>query len=132
MAIARDFNKKPGDSAEIICVICPNSCRLHVSVDDNYDVLVEGNQCKRGLEYGKQEYLDPKRTLITTMRIEGGFLPLLPVRSNKEMPKGRIFEAVEEITKKSTKTPIKMGDVIIPNIFGLGIDIIASRSMESK
>jgi len=132
MVNAKDYNKKPGDSAEIICIICPNSCRLQVSVDENYEVQVEGNLCKRGLEYGKQEFLDPKRTLISTMRIEGGTLPLLPVRSNKELPKGRIFDVIEEINKKTVKAPIKMGDVIIPNILGLGVDVIASRTMESN
>lgn len=129
-----DSSKKVsnGDMAEIICVICPNSCRLHVFKDEKGEIQVEGNQCNRGAEYGKQEFIEPKRMLITTMRIKNGVLPVIPVRSNTELPKKKIFDAVKEVNQAFANAPIEMGDIIIENIFGLGINVIASRSMETK
>jgi CxxC motif-containing protein len=115
---------------EITCIICPNSCRLTVWVDEKTnEVQVEGYTCPRGKEYGINEYTNPVRMIITTMRIENGTLPVIPVRSNKEIPKVKLMEAIREINKTSCTAPVKMGQVLIPNILGTGIDIIASRDM---
>ena len=123
---------KKKDLKEIICVICPNSCKLQVFKDDNGEVKVEGYGCARGIQYGKDEYTAPKRTLITTVKIEGGELPVLPVRSKVAIPKEYLFKAMEVANHVSAKAPIKMGDIIIPNLLGLGIEVIASRSMGKK
>ncbi|OLS15176.1 MAG: transcriptional regulator [Promethearchaeota archaeon CR_4] len=119
-------------SAEIRCIICPNGCLVTVKErpDGTYDT--EGAGCKRGIEYTEQEYREPKRMLITTMRIEGGMLPVLPVRSTKELPKQRIFDAVKYVSAISIKAPVKMGTVLVPNLLKLGVDVIASRDMEKK
>jgi CxxC motif-containing protein len=132
MGEAAKFGKKIGDKGNFICIICPNSCRLEVEVGAAGEIIVKGNQCKRGEEYGTNEFLSPKRTLITTMKIENGVLPVLPVRSNKELPKNKIFEAVSIVNQTSAKAPIKMGEVIIKNILGLDVDVIASRDMDLK
>ncbi len=132
MDILKDTNRKPGDSAEIICIICPNSCRLTVSMDDINQVIVEGEGCKRGIEYGKQEFLMPKRMLISTVRIKNSVLPVIPIRSNQEIPKERIFEAMEIINSIEIIAPVKMGHIIMENILNLGVNIITSRSMDSK
>jgi len=118
--------------AEIRCIICPNGCLVTVKErpDGKYDT--EGAGCKRGMEYAEQEYREPKRMLITTMRIEGGILPVLPVRSTKELPKDRIFEAVKFVSAIAIKAPVKMGTVLVPNLLNLGVDVIASRDIEGK
>jgi len=123
---------KQGDMKEIICVICPNSCKLQVFKDENGEVQVEGYGCTRGIQYGKDEYTAPKRTLITTVRIVDGELPVLPVRSKVAIPKEQLFKAMEVANHVSAKAPIKMGDVVIPNLLGLNIEVIASRSMNKK
>ncbi len=119
-------------SAEITCIICPNGCHIMVTEQPDCKCTTEGEGCKRGQEYAVQEYREPKRMLITTMRIEGGILPVLPVRSTKELPKGRIFDAVKHVSTIAVKAPVKMGTVIVPNLLGLGVDVIASRDMEAK
>ena len=119
------------EQKEIVCVICPNSCRLNVYRDPKTDeVIVEGNQCARGKDYGINEFTEPVRMLITTMRIEDGVLPVIPVRSNKELPKTQIFNAVKVVNETVCHAPIKMGDVIISDLLGLGVDVIASRDMK--
>ena len=130
--VAESNVKKKTDLKEIICVICPNSCKLQVFKDDNGKVQVEEFGCNRGIQYGKDEYTAPKRTLITTVKIENGDLPVLPVRSKEPIPKELLFKAMEVANHVSAKAPIKMGDVVIPNLLGLGIEVIASRSMGKK
>lgn len=117
---------------EITCIICPNGCRSTVTEADGGDLDIVGATCKRGFKYAGQEYRAPKRMLITTMRIEGGILPVLPVRSNRDIPKERIFDAVQYISSIATKAPVKMGDVLVENLIGLGVDLIASRDIEAK
>ena len=117
---------------EITCIICPNGCHIQVSENESGELDIQGATCKRGIEYAGNEYRDPKRMLLTTVRIEGGILPVLPVRSTVPIPKGRVFEAVQFVSGVAAKAPVKMGDVIVEDLFGLGVDVIASRDMEAK
>ena len=114
---------------EFICIVCPSSCRLTVS-DDDGEILVTGNTCKRGLEHGASEFSNPMRMLTSTIAIEGGSLPRLPVISTGELPKAGLSEALQIIYSKRIKAPVKCGDILIENICGTEINIIASRSMK--
>jgi len=118
----------PEGSKDIRCIICPTGCLVHVE-NVNGELIIEGHSCKRGEEYAKEEFIAPKRILTTTMRVENGFLPLIPVRSNIPIPKEKLNETLKEIAKKVVKAPIKMGDVLIENVLGLDADIIASRNL---
>ena len=121
-----------GEMSEIICIICPNSCRLSVYKDENSDIQVLNALCKRGIDYGKQEFLLPKRMLITTMQIKNGTLPVIPVRSDVELPKDMILDAIKVVNKTIIDAPIEVGDILIEDILKLGVNVISSRSMEAK
>lgn len=118
----------PEGFKDIRCIICPTGCLVHVE-NVNGELIIEGHSCKRGEEYAKVEFIAPKRILTTTMQVEKGFLPLIPVRSDKPIPKDRLEETLKLIAKTQTKAPIKMGDILIENVFGLDINIIASRDL---
>ena len=118
---------------EIICVVCPNSCRLKVSQDPKTkEINVEGNLCPRGKKYGISEFSNPVRMLITTMRVENGKLPVIPVRSTDGIPKKLLLEAVKIVNDTHCLAPIKMGDVLINNILNTKISVIASRNIDVK
>lgn len=110
---------------ELICIICPRGC--HLTVDDQLNV--SGNTCPRGAVYAKQELTHPTRTLTSTVRVVSELEAMLPVKSNKPLPKEKIFEAMEVINKTCVKAPIKLGDVVIKNIFGLDVDIVATKNI---
>jgi CxxC motif-containing protein len=111
---------------EFTCIVCPRGCRL--TVDENLNVT--GNTCPRGAEYGRQEASDPRRVLTSTVRIEGAILRMCPVRTASPIPKGKIKEAMEEIRKTTISAPISIGDVIIEDVAGTGIPVVAARDME--
>ena len=116
---------------EIICVICPNSCRLTVSEEkDTKEIKVEGHLCPRGKKYGISEYSNPVRMLITTMRIEDGKLPIIPIRSTEAIPKSLLLDAVKIVNEEHCIAPIKMGEILIDNILNTGISVVASRNLD--
>lgn len=114
---------------EIVCIVCPTGCRLQVSGDDPQALVITGNDCKRGKEYALKEISDPRRTLITTVRLRHGGLRRLPVRTNTEIPKQSIFPCMEVINRTEVEAPVQIGQVIISNILDTGADLIATRSI---
>ncbi len=121
-------SEMPEGSKEIRCIVCPTGCLVHVE-NVNGELIIEGHSCKRGEEYAREEFVAPKRILTTTMRVEKGFLPLVPVRSDKPIPKEKLKETLKLIAETKTNAPIKMGEILIKNLLGLEINIIASRDL---
>lgn len=114
----------------ITCIICPRGCSITVKGEGEKVESVTGFQCKRGEEYAKNEFVRPVRILTSSAKVVGADVPLLPVRSERPIPKDMIFACMDEIKKLTLKAPIKRGEVLIPNVCGTGVDIIASGSLE--
>ena len=110
---------------ELICIGCPKGC--HLKVDENDDYKVYGNSCPTGAKYGREELLNPTRTLTSTVRIENGLHRQLPVKSDRPLPKKLLVEAVKSLKDVKVSLPVKVGDVIVENILGTGCNIIATR-----
>jgi len=123
------FNSSQSAVKVIRCIVCPSGCTITATPDQSGNVNFEGYTCKRGLEYAEQEYYEPKRILTTTMRVENGFLPLIPVRTDMPIPKDKLKDALKEIANKKVQPPIKMGDILIENVLGMDANIIASRNL---
>lgn len=119
------------EKRELVCVACPLGCPITVTVDDSGNVTeVVGNTCKRGDTYARTEVTSPTRMLTTTVRVEGGSAYVVPVKSSNPIPKGMMFECMEVINKATVKAPVNIGDVVIENILGTGVDIIATNYAE--
>ena len=111
---------------DLTCIICPRGCHLHI--DD--DLNVTGNSCPRGAVYAKQEVLDPRRTLTTTVKIDSKHLRVCPVKSADALPKDLVLPAMAVINQVSLIPPVHIGDVVVKNILDTGIDIVATRDIE--
>ena len=110
---------------EFICIVCPRGC--HLKVDDNMNVT--GNTCLRGKVYALNEITNPTRMITSTVAINSVELKRLPVMTSKPIPKGKIFDVMEEINKVRANAPVKINDVIIENVLGLDSNIIATRNI---
>jgi len=108
----------------LTCVVCPVGCEITAEVRDGEIVSLKGNACKRGAEYAKEEILNPRRTLTTTMRTENG--QLIPVKSSQPLPKARLMEFMAILKSSPPIICTHIGQILIPNIAGTGIDIIAT------
>ena len=116
----------------LICVSCPMGCHLDIEIPAQGPWQITGNQCKRGLVYAKAELTNPVRVLTSTVKILNGFLNRVPVRTSDALPKPMLFDAMKVINKVVLQAPVKMGDVVIQDLLGTGIDVLASRSMAVK
>ncbi|MDR1629618.1 MAG: DUF1667 domain-containing protein [Oscillospiraceae bacterium] len=116
---------------EMTCVSCPLGCLLTVVFEDGKALSVTGNSCKRGIAYAETEMTNPTRMLTTTVKVRGGVLPVLPVKSDKPVPKSRMFECMRVINAVVLDAPVHIGDVVIKDILGTGIDVIATNDMTS-
>ena len=114
----------------ITCTVCPMGCSLVVSkVDGEYKV--EGNTCKRGAKYGVDEVTNPRRVITTTVKLNGGYLNLLPVKTNDSVPKKLMFEIMKLLDNVLVNAPVNVGDVIVKDVLGTGVDVVSAKSMES-
>ena len=112
------------------CIMCPMGCELTATIEDGAVTQVTGNSCPRGAKYARDELTAPMRMLTSTVRVTDGRLKLLPVVSADVLPKGRILECAEALRHVTVAAPVRVGDVVLPDILGLGVDIVASRDME--
>lgn len=115
---------------EFICIVCPMGCQLSVEASEDKEIIVNGSRCKRGNVYAMQEMTDPRRHITSTVRVHNGFLNLVPVKTDREIPKGKIFEVMSEIDNIQLEAPIKIGTVIIENVANTGSNIVATRNID--
>ena len=116
---------------ELTCISCPLGCSLKMETDGNGAVVqVTGNTCKRGEVYGKKEVTAPERTVTSTVKVEGGSAPLVSVRTRTDIPKGKIFDCMEDIRAAKAQAPVHIGDVVVENVCGTGVDVIATKAVE--
>jgi CxxC motif-containing protein len=113
----------------IICTVCPRGCHIDVTGEGTRVDTINGFSCKRGERYATDEFILPKRIFTTTVKIDGASEPLLPVRSDAPVPKAKLFEIVAEVRKIQAVSPVRIGDVIVKNVLGLGVDIVACRNI---
>ena len=115
---------------EIICTVCPRGCRILVEGEGENIRQVSGYTCKRGLEYASAEFTHPVRILTTTVKLLGEDHDLLPVRSAKPIPKEKLLDCMEVIRKAEAVPPVALYDVIVPDICGTGVDIVATKAVD--
>ena len=110
---------------KMICIVCPRSC--HLEIDENNQVT--GHHCKRGIVYAMNEITSPVRSIASTVKIVAKEAKRLPVKTASPIPKDKIFLVMEEINKVVVKAPVALGEVIIRNVLGLGVNIVATRTI---
>lgn len=111
---------------ELICITCPKGC--HLTVDEKNGFAVTGNACPRGEAYGKNELQHPVRVVTSTVRLTGGTAPRLPVKTDKPLPKDKVFDCMALLDDVVAAAPVKVGDVLLANICGTDVNIVATKN----
>ncbi len=115
---------------QLTCIGCPMGCALTVEMDDDgYVWSVTGNTCKRGENYGKKEVTNPTRIVTTTVRVNGGEMGAVPVKTKWDIPKDKIFDCVEELKNIVLTAPVHLGDVVLKDVAGTGVPVVATRDI---
>lgn len=118
------------ETKELICVNCPKGCRITVTLADGKVQSIAGNSCPKGAEYAAKETTRPERILTSTVRIEGGLWRVLPVITSGAIPLDQMEAVMKTVRTVRVEAPVAMNQVLVADINGLGVDLIASRSME--
>jgi CxxC motif-containing protein len=109
------------------CIVCPNGCDIEAETNGTDIISLEGAQCEQGREYLIQELRDPQRNIASSVLVDGGELPLVSVRLSASIPKNRIFDVMETIRALRVSAPVRLGDVLLADVLGLGCDVVATR-----
>ena len=116
-------------TVNLICIGCPLGCPLTVEMEGNEVKSVSGNTCPRGDAYAKKELTNPTRIVTSTVRVAGGRLAMVSVKTQNDIPKGKIFECVQALKDVEVTAPVKIGDVIVENVAGTGVNVIATKNV---
>lgn len=114
---------------ELTCIGCPLGCALSVEICGENVVSITGNTCKKGEQYALKEVTDPTRTVTTTVRLEGRDDLVLPVKTEGDIPKRGILNCITELKKVTVKIPVYIGQVILPDVAGTGVPVVATKSI---
>lgn len=115
---------------KLVCIGCPLGCTVKVEMEDGSILSVAGNTCPRGEAYARKEVTSPERIVTSTVRLTGGVLPVVPVKTKSGVPKDKIFDCVKALRGIQLEAPVKIGDVALADAAETGIDVIVTRNVE--
>ena len=113
----------------LTCVLCPVGCELEVRKDEAGELDVRGNQCDKGVPFAVEEVLRPRRNLATSIPVRGTASKMVSVRLSGPVPREMIFPILAEIARLRPEAPFSRGQVLITDVLGTGVDVIATRTV---
>ena len=117
------------ETREFTCIRCPLGCNVTATLEDGKIVSITGNTCPRGAEYVTNELTDPRRIVTSLVKVDGGERPVVSVKTASDIPKGKIFDCLEELKKVKLTAPVHIGDVVIADVCGCGVDVVATGTV---
>ena len=117
------------EKRHFVCVVCPIGCEIDVAHDGSKIISMEGNKCEKSEEFVSQELIEPMRILTTTVRIEGSRWPVIPVRTDKAVPKRLFPRIMNQLKRIKLQAPVNMLDVVVGDVLHRGANVVATRTM---
>lgn len=116
-------------TVHLTCIGCPMGCQLTVQMEGSEVTSVTGNTCKTGEKYAHKELTNPTRIVTTTVRVSGGALAAVSVKTASDIPKEKIFECINALKAIELIAPVTIGQVVLADAAGTGVDIVATKSI---
>ena len=117
------------EKKHFVCVVCPIGCEIDVVHDGSKIISMEGNKCEESEVFVSQELIEPMRVLTTTVRIQGSKWPVIPVRTDKAVPKRSFPSIMRQLRRIKLQAPVNMLDVVVNDVLRTGANIVATRTM---
>ena len=116
----------------LICIGCPLGCPIEVSMEEGKVTAVKGTTCPRGDAYARKEVTNPTRIVTSTVRVSGSQdgAVTVPCKTAQDIPKNRIFDVARALKGVAVAAPVSIGDVVVSNVAGTGVDVIATKSVK--
>ena len=123
---------------QLTCIGCPMGCPLTVTIEQQTMeqkaavqktvTQVTGHTCPKGKAYAEKEVTNPTRIVTSTVKVEGADRKLISVKTKEDIPKDQIFACMREINGILAKAPVQIGDVLLENVAGTGVAVIATKA----
>ncbi|MFZ2603942.1 MAG: DUF1667 domain-containing protein [Candidatus Omnitrophota bacterium] len=110
----------------MICIECPVGCVLEVDMDSK-PIRITGNECPKGENYAISEIENPQRILTSSVLTQGLALKMVPIKTDRPIPKKDLLKAMEVIKKIRLKKTVAVGDIVMKDLLGLGVNLVATR-----
>ena len=119
------------ETRELICINCPLGCGLTVTIKDGEVEKVQGNTCPKGEAYGKKEVTNPSRIVTSIVKVTGGVLPVVSVKTASDIPKEKIMDCARVLKEVEVQAPVSIGDVVLEDVCGTGVPMIATKNVSA-
>ena len=120
------------EKKELTCIGCPLGCLITVELENGEIVSITGNSCKRGEIYARKELTNPTRIVTSIVHVNGGKIPMVSVKTQSDIPKNKIFECTKALQTVTVDAPVHIGDIILKDVAGTGVDIVATKNVASE
>ena len=120
------------EKRELTCIGCPMGCMLTVILENGEVTEVTGNTCQKGDIYARKEVVNPTRIVTSTVKVTGGEKERVSVKTASDIPKDKIFEVMTDIDAASVSAPVSIGDIVIKDVAGTGVDVIATKNVTAS
>jgi CxxC motif-containing protein len=120
------------EKIELTCIGCPLGCPITVTLEQKEVTAVTGNTCPRGDAYARKEVTNPTRIVTSTVRVAGGTSVMVSCKTREDIPKGKIFDVIEALRDVSVPAPIQIGDILVRDVAGTGVDVVATKEIAAK
>ena len=114
---------------DLTCIGCPMGCQIRVTLEGGQVKTTEGYTCRRGDVYARKEVTNPTRIVTSSVRVSGGELPVVSVKTASDIPREKIGECVKALKELQTEAPVAIGDVLLRDVAHTGVDIVATRNV---
>ncbi len=118
------------EKRELTCIGCPIGCALFVDIENGKVIEVKGNTCMKGKNYAQKECTNPTRIVTSSVKVKNGELGVVSVKTQEDIPKGKIMDCIRELKDVEVEAPIHERDIIIKNVAGTNVNVIATKNIE--
>lgn len=117
------------ETRDLTCIGCPLGCSIVVTMENGEVTSVTGNTCPRGDAYARKEVTNPTRIVTSTVRVNGGSLPMVSCKTKEDIPKEKIFAVTEALKSVTLEAPVHIGDIVLKDVAGTGVDVVATKNV---
>lgn len=114
---------------QLVCIGCPLGCNLQVTIEDDQTISVTGNTCPRGADYARKEMTDPRRIVTSSVKVTGGHLASVSVKTESDIPKGKIFDCVKALREVELTAPVSIGQIVLKDVADTGVNVVATKNI---
>lgn len=123
------MENKMNERKEFVCIRCPLGCNITAEMEGTNIINITGNTCPRGADYVTKELTDPRRIVTSLVRVKGGELPVVSVKTAADIPKDKIADCIRALKEIELTAPVHMGDVVVENVCGTGVKIVTTANV---